>query len=87
MHNRGMNNEQTVKTFLDLTAADMIALAAADDMTDNELAARIDRRIGLEARVAAGLSMDARQTQDLINLVEVIDNSLSRITFPVEARS
>jgi hypothetical protein len=74
-----MNNESTKNAFSSLTVADIVALGAADDMYLNELAARLQRRMGFEMKLVRGLELTAQQTEDLAALVEVTDRALARI--------
>jgi hypothetical protein len=73
-----MNNEST-NAFSALTTANIAALAASDNLDDNQLADRLARRIVLEVRVARGAPFSDEQAADLVALVEVTDSELARI--------
>jgi hypothetical protein len=73
-----MNNEST-NAFSALTTANITALAASDNLDDNQLADRLARRIVLEVRVARGAPFSDEQAADLVALVEVTDSELARI--------
>jgi hypothetical protein len=72
-----MNNEST-NSFSALTAANIIALAASDNLDDNELAHRLGNRLVLE--LSRELStITAGEAEHLAGLVEVTDRDLARI--------
>jgi hypothetical protein len=72
-----MNNEST-NTFSALTTANIIALAASDNLDDNELAHRLGNRLVLE--LSRELStITAAEAEHLAGLVEVTDAELARL--------
>ena len=73
-----MNNESK-NSFSALTTANITALAASDNMDDNELSHRLGNRLALEIIVARGVKLTAEETEHLAGLVEVTDRDLARI--------
>jgi hypothetical protein len=68
-----MNNESK-NSFSTLTTANIIALAASDNMDDNELAHRLVLELSRELS-----TITAAEAEHLAGLVEVTDAELARI--------
>lgn len=61
----------------EITVADLDALTASDNIDDNELAARLDRRQIIENKMARGEALTAREAgEDIEGLRLVTDDGL-----------
>lgn len=62
----------------EITVADLDVLTASDNIDDNELAARLDRRQIIENKMARGEALTAREAgEDMEGLRLVTDNGLA----------
>jgi hypothetical protein len=65
-------------SFSDLTLADLDALTDSDNIDDNQLAARLERRQIIEGKLARGEALTEREAgEDMEGLRLVTDNGLS----------
>jgi hypothetical protein len=74
-----MNNESK-NTFSALTTANITALAASDNLDDNELAHRLGNRLVLEIKQARGVTLTADEDEALQALIEVTDPGLQFVS-------